>query len=102
MNEYTLGKEKQLDRFPAPLEIESQRFYLLKNDNAYLLVSRICPHMGYPVEAAEGGLVCFLHGWTFDERSGMCKEFSHEKLTTYPVFVRNGELIAWLNSVEKG
>ncbi|MFC5647663.1 Rieske (2Fe-2S) protein [Paenibacillus solisilvae] len=101
MNEYKLGKEKDFDHFPVPVEIESQPYYLLKNEFAYLLASRICPHMGYPVETEEGGLVCFLHGWTFDERTGICKEISHERLTTHPVFVRNGELIVWLKTDEK-
>lgn len=98
---YKLGMERDFRNFPVPIEIEDQPYFILKNSNTYLLASRICPHMGYHVETEGGRLVCFLHGWTFDEGNGICKEYSNDKLKTYPVFVREGELIVGLNSGEK-
>ncbi|MCZ8511698.1 Rieske (2Fe-2S) protein [Paenibacillus filicis] len=94
MREFTIGREVEFAQFPAPIEIDHSSYYLLKNNSTYLLASRVCPHMGYPVDVSDGEIVCFLHGWNFDEKTGICKHIPYEGLTTYPVFLRNGEFIA--------
>lgn len=93
MHEFVLGREEDFIQFPASIEIEQLSYFLLKNKGTYLLASRVCPHMGYPVDASDGELICFLHGWNFDKKTGLCKHIPQEKLSTYPVIVRKGELI---------
>ena len=92
MNEIALGRAEQFRSFPAPVTAEQHDYFLLKQDDAYVLVSRRCPHMGYPVEAEADQLVCHLHGWTFDSRTGACLELPNECLRAYPVVVRDGVL----------
>ncbi|MCZ8519921.1 MULTISPECIES: Rieske (2Fe-2S) protein [Paenibacillus] len=94
MKEITLGPLEEFSRFPAEVEVESKAYYVLQEFDKYHLVSRTCPHAGAQVEAEDGELVCPLHGWTFSEHNGACLNVPVKPLASYPVTVRNGQLIA--------
>ena len=96
MAEIVLGKAVDFHSFPMKIEVEQMSFYLLKDQDQFTLVSRICPHMGYPVEIGENSLVCHLHGWTFDIQTGRCREISNECLKCHLVKEINGELVVFL------
>ncbi|AFC33252.1 Rieske domain-containing protein [Paenibacillus mucilaginosus 3016] len=94
MKEVALGAVNEFTTFPAKVEVESKAYFVLKELDTYHLVSRTCPHAGARVEAEDGELVCPLHGWTFDEHNGACLNVPVKRLASYPVEVRDGQLIA--------
>ncbi|MDQ0903631.1 Rieske 2Fe-2S domain-containing protein [Paenibacillus sp. V4I7] len=96
MKEIELGPEQRFTDLPAEVEIESQKYWILKNDepNSYRLVSRKCPHAGGLVEEEGGELVCPLHGWEFDSHTGVCLNVPSKGLTAYTVVVKDGLLVA--------
>ena len=94
MKEYVLGIEHDFKTFPTEIEIEQQSYFLLKNDTQYLLASRVCPHMGYLIEKNDEELVCNVHGWNFDSNTGNCLFLKSEKLATFTIIQKDGQLIA--------
>ncbi|RXZ77853.1 Rieske (2Fe-2S) protein [Paenibacillaceae bacterium] len=96
MNEVVIGHETQFNQLPAEIEIGRESYFLVKNEQAYLLISRICPHAGYYVEQENDVFYCPLHGWAFDADTGACLNVPSAKLASYEVFVRDGNLIAHL------
>lgn len=92
MKEIILGRETEIITIPMPVEVEGKPYFILQNDGGYLLVSRKCPHMGHTVVAEKDRLICHLHEWTFDPKTGVCLEFEHGKLDSYPVIVKEGIL----------
>lgn len=93
-----LGPQEQFTDFPAEVEIENKKYWVLKNDepDSYRLVSRKCPHAGGLVDVENGELVCPLHGWEFDAHTGACLNVPTKSLTAYTVAVQNGQLIAYM------
>lgn len=86
-----LGKLENFQSFPAAIEVEQHSYYLLRSEaGEFKLVSRRCPHMGYTVEYQDGKVICDLHDWTFDARTGICNELPGECLKAYPVEVIDG------------
>ncbi|GGF86727.1 Rieske (2Fe-2S) protein [Paenibacillus abyssi] len=96
MNEVVIGRVQQFEKLPAELRIEKDTYFLLKNEDQFLLVSSICPHAGQLVEIEYGELVCPMHGWTFNTHTGACLNVPSKGLESYPVIVRDDELIAQL------
>ncbi|WJH35727.1 Rieske (2Fe-2S) protein [Paenibacillus sp. CC-CFT747] len=96
MKEVILGEELAFGVLPAEVEIDNRPFYLLKDEEGYRLLSRTCPHAGYPVEFEDGELVCPLHGWTFEYHSGRCQNVPSTGLDSYSVTIVEGRLVARL------
>jgi anthranilate 1,2-dioxygenase ferredoxin component len=94
MKELVLGSQDSFQSFPAEVEIKYHPYFLFKDEGGYRLISRICPHAGYPVDIEGGEFLCPLHGWAFELESGRCTNVSSASLSVFPVIVRDGELIA--------
>lgn len=92
--EVNLGSESSFAKLPAEIEIQYDSYFLIKNADGYSLLSRFCPHAGGHVLDYGSEFACPLHFWTFDKTSGKCSNIPGEGLTTFPVTVRDGELIA--------
>ncbi|MFC0215264.1 Rieske (2Fe-2S) protein [Paenibacillus chartarius] len=96
MNQVTIGTADQFDSFPAEIVLDRRPYYLMKEDGAYRLVSRRCPHAGYTVDIEDGEFVCPMHGWTFETDTGRCHNVPSAMLAMYEVIVEDGTLIAIL------
>ena len=55
-----------------------------------------CPHSGGPLGKGTlaGDIVtCPWHMWSFNVRTGICEINPEERIETYPVIVRNGQIL---------
>ncbi|MFD2613104.1 Rieske (2Fe-2S) protein [Paenibacillus gansuensis] len=98
MKEWDLGALESFTSFPAAVEQERDKYYILKNGEKYKLVSRDCPHAGYTVEAEDDEIVCPLHGWTFDAETGVCQNVPVRELACFEIQVKDGHLIALIQN----
>ena len=57
-----IGAEAAFSKLPAPVEIGSASYFLVKNRDGYRLLSRVCPHQGGTVEDGGGRFVCTITG----------------------------------------
>lgn len=89
-----LGAIDDFTQFPAPLEVSGRPFYLVKRDEGFALLSRICPHAGGEVQDGGDELYCPFHYWRFDCKTGHSIFPPEAPLATYDVAVENGRLIA--------
>jgi anthranilate 1,2-dioxygenase ferredoxin subunit len=96
MREVALGLENEMNALPKEIKIGRDYYYLVKEDDTYRLISRMCPHAGALVDAEDGEFVCFLHGWSFDARTGACLNVPGKRLEAYSVILRDGSLVAEL------
>jgi nitrite reductase/ring-hydroxylating ferredoxin subunit len=94
-----LVKVKALAEFPAGevAEIEAgEAAYAVCNvDGKLHCVSGICPHAGGPLGQGTlhgNYLVCPLHGFEFDCRTGLNDDDEDMKVETYPVLVQDGNV----------
>ncbi|TDF99777.1 Rieske (2Fe-2S) protein [Paenibacillus piri] len=94
MKEVILGMEAEITELPYEIKIDRMFYYLLKDEESYRLVSRACPHAGALIEAEDGELVCYMHGWCFDAHTGDCLNIPGKRLDAYGVIAREGQLIA--------
>ena len=94
MNEIELGSAERFADFPAEVRIGRDAYYLVKGGEGFRLLSRTCPHAGYEVEEEYGGFYCYMHGWSFDGRTGKCLNVTGAELTSYEVELRDGVFYA--------
>ncbi|QGQ99748.1 Rieske (2Fe-2S) protein [Paenibacillus psychroresistens] len=93
MTDILIGPIEHYAKFPAEIYIDRKPFYLMEEGEGYTLMSRICPHAGDTVDLEDGGLVCPMHGWTFELHTGRCQHIPSLKLTSYEVHLQEGNLI---------
>ena len=80
-------------------------------DGNLVAVDNICPHQRFALlhegEVVDGSVVCPMHGWEFDLKSGQCRVGGEATLSTFSVEVRDGviwidpgdgEELGWANS----
>ena len=68
---------------------------LLRRGDEVLAISNVCPHQGGSIGDgwAEGDiLVCPLHGWEFDARSGACMTIPGERVPAYTATIDGGDV----------
>lgn len=94
MKEYVIGLESELGALPAEVDIDNEPYYLTKNDDGYILLSRYCPHAGGTVQEHGAFYFCPLHMWKFDGQSGECVNVPGCGLDSFPVDSRDGQLVA--------
>lgn len=74
-------------------------------DEVFALDS-VCPHAGGPLADGEiegHDLLCPLHGWAFDLRTGACKVDPDGPVRVYPARLRGGQVeVAWSAHVAPG
>ena len=55
----------------------------------------LCPHKGVPLAVGcveNGAIICAMHGWEFDLKTGVCRNVPGHEVRTYVVRVENGEV----------
>ena len=70
-------------------------------DGEYYAIDNICPHVGGVLHAGkqEGGvIVCPIHEWKFDVKTGKCIWPGECELATYPLKVRGGDILVGVDS----
>ena len=65
-----LGTLEAFANFPAPIEVGSQTFFLVRADQGFRLLSSVCPHAGGEVYDEGSCFECPLHGSCFDVQTG--------------------------------
>lgn len=88
-----LGLESAFTKFPAPIELESENFFLVKGKTGYLLLSAICPHSHGQVRHWDTCFMCPDHGWRFALDNGECINGPLARMFSAPVLVRDGRLV---------
>ena len=92
--EFDLGSESSFTKFPAPISLGDESYYLVSGKKGYLLLSRICPHPGSVVTDEGKAFSCPNHGWRFEHTQGECVNGPRSRMYSYPVTVQDGQLIA--------
>ena len=70
-------------------------------DGEYYAIDNICPHVGGVLHAGkqEGGvIVCPIHEWKFDVKTGKCIWPGECELATYPLQVSGGDILVDVDS----
>ena len=70
-------------------------------DGEFYAIDNICPHVGGVLHAGkqEGGvIVCPIHEWKFDVKTGKCIWPGECELATYPLKVSGGDILVDLDS----
>ena len=66
---------------------------LFNDGGEFFAIDDTCPHQGGSLAEGlmhEGRVVCPLHAWVFDLRTGECPRRTHEPVTTYTTRCSNG------------
>ena len=61
----------------------------------FLAIDNHCPHRQGPLAdgiVSGNSVVCPLHAWRFDVRTGVCPEMPNARVRVFPVEVRDGEI----------
>jgi nitrite reductase/ring-hydroxylating ferredoxin subunit len=77
------------------VHVKGREFALWNLDGQFYCLDDQCPHRGGPLGAGtmeNGEVVCPLHGWSFDVRTGACSIRSDRPVKTYPTRVVNGQV----------
>ena len=68
---------------------------LFNDGGEFLAIDDACPHQGASLATGtlhEGRVICPLHSWVFDVRTGRCPRETHEPVRTYPTRCRDGKV----------
>ena len=90
-----LGEESSLPSLPLLVDVGEAKFFLVKGNDGYKLLSVICPHQGGEVQdEGEEAFTCDGHGWQFDKNDGICVNQPHVRMRSVRVDIENGQLFA--------
>ncbi|MBI4433076.1 MAG: nitrite reductase small subunit NirD [Candidatus Omnitrophica bacterium] len=69
---------------------------LFKADGQFYAIDNVCPHRGGPL--GEGYLdgaevTCPWHAWTFDVKTGECKNIPNVKQKSFPVKIEGDDIL---------
>ena len=92
-----LGPESAFTKFPAPITLEEESFFLVHGKKGYLLLSTVCPHQGAKVTNWGKTFMCKDHGWQFEQTQGVCVNGPRAQMFSVPVTVQEGHLMADLS-----
>ena len=73
-----------------------RRIALFNDGEEYFAIDDTCPHQGGSLGSGayhEGRVICPLHAWVFDLRTGECPRGSHEPVRVYPTRCLNGTIL---------
>ena len=73
------------------------RYAICNVDGDIRAVSGICPHQNGPLHQGmleDDAIMCPLHAWKFDTRTGVCDLDETLRIPVYPVRIENGEIFA--------
>jgi len=69
-----------------------ERLALFNDDGEYYALADACPHQGASLGQGllhDGRVICPLHSWVFELRTGRCPQDSHEPVATFPARCSN-------------
>ncbi|NIM60592.1 MAG: Rieske 2Fe-2S domain-containing protein [Acidobacteria bacterium] len=69
------------------------RIALFRDGQTWHAIDEACPHQGTSLAPAvlhDGRVICPLHAWVFDVRTGQCPRGTHEGVTVYPTRCEDG------------
>ena len=94
--EFDLGPESSFTKFPVPISLGEESYYLVSGKKGYLLLSRVCPHQGSVVSDEGKAFMCRNHGWRFEHTQGECINGPRSRMYSFPVTVQDGHLRVYL------
>ena len=77
------------------VHVRGREFALYNVSGEFLALNDVCPHAGGSLGGGcleNGRIVCPLHQWAFDPKTGACFNNSARPLNTYPTRVENGQV----------
>ena len=92
------GKLEEMRFEPgAAVRIEDHWVGIFRLGANYFAIDNACPHAGAPLcdghfEQSSGKVVCSLHLWAFDVRTGACDTGQEWNVRTYPTRERDGSI----------
>lgn len=93
---HPIGRPEDLRFEPgAAVRVGNHRIAVFPLDGGYVAIDNACPHASAPLcdGAVLGGkVVCSLHLWEFDLRTGSCDVGPQWNVRTYPVRCRGDQL----------
>ena len=92
----TVAEAGQLQPGSGRTVVAGQRRLALFNDGGeFFAIDDLCPHQGGSLGEGplhEGRVICPLHSWVFDLRTGRCPHETHEGVLTYPARCSDGKI----------
>ncbi len=83
----------------APVQLHGQWLALFRLGDELVAIDNACPHASAPLcdgTVLDGKVVCYLHCWEFDLRTGACDVGAEWNVATYAVRVDAGRvLVDW-------
>lgn len=79
----------------AAVHVAGRWFALFRDGAEWRALDNACPHAGAPLcdgTVLGGKVICFLHCWEFDLRTGACDVGREWDVATYPVREVGGRL----------
>jgi NAD(P)H-dependent nitrite reductase small subunit len=79
----------------AEVRIEDRWLAIFRLGSDYVAIDNACPHAGAPLcdgTVLDGKVVCYLHLWEFDLRTGACEQGADWSVQSYPVRLQDGVL----------
>ncbi|MDA3870080.1 MAG: Rieske 2Fe-2S domain-containing protein [Gammaproteobacteria bacterium] len=77
------------------VSINGHNICLANHEGAFYALDNLCPHKGGQLgdgELSGCDVVCPLHQWDFDVRTGVSRYNPKDKVATYPVRVKDGKV----------
>ncbi|MBL9078035.1 MAG: nitrite reductase small subunit NirD [Planctomycetes bacterium] len=89
----------------APVRVHDRWIAIFRLDRDWCAIDNACPHASAPLcdgTVLDGKVVCFLHCWEFDLRTGACDVGPQWNVRTYPVREQDGRLaVDWPDAAPK-
>src|SRR5215213_7709947 len=89
----------KLDDLPAvggkEVYVKGTRICLFRENGQVFATAALCPHKGVPLAVGcveNGAVICAMHGWEFELKSGVCRNVPGHEVRIYPVRVENDEV----------
>jgi len=79
----------------TPVDVAGRSLLVFRLGGEVWATQRACLHQGGDLGdgiVVDGTIVCPLHGWRFDIRTGIHTDSAYNCLRTYPVQVRDGRV----------
>lgn len=77
------------------VEVSAKPIALFNNDGTFQAIDNTCPHRGGSLgdgKLKDNCVVCPLHQWTFNLKTGQNIRNPQVSLTVYPVLVQGGDI----------
>ena len=79
----------------APVRVDGHWLALFRLGDDLVAIDNACPHASAPLcdgAVLDGKVVCYLHLWEFDLRTGACSVGPQWNVRSYPVRVADGRV----------